>query len=118
MAKLYYYCAVPAIYIGPVNVTVEYSDDLTAIFTCNAFGGVGAALKFMWETDSPAGLNENSQRQYALPADDSTTSEIATNILSLEDRDGSFRCKVRYDDPSDTTFEESEEAYLSIGKYK
>ena len=71
-----------------MNMTLEYSDDdLTATFTCTAFGGDGAMLVFTWSaTDSTAGLDIYSQSETLNP-DYSTTSTITTNTLTLADRD-------------------------------
>ena len=47
-----------------MDVTLEYSDDdLTATFTCTAFGGDGAMLDFTWLITSDSGLDIPSQRE-------------------------------------------------------
>ena len=77
-------------------MTLEYSDTLTATFTCTAFGGDGAVLDFTWSSPgSPSGLNFPSEAEN-VNADNSTTSSITTNTLGLSDRGGSFSCDVMY----------------------
>ena len=93
-----------------MDITLEYSDDLTATFTCTAFGGDGAMLVFTWSTDSPAGLNTSSQRETLNP-DNSVTSTI-TNTLTLTDRDSEYTCTVIYDGSS---FGNEETATIIIG---
>ena len=96
-------------------MTLEYSDDdLTATFTCTAFGGDGAMLDFTWsDTDSPAGLDISSQSQILNP-DNSVTSTITTNTLTVGDSGSEYSCDVMYQGGS----EESEAmATLNIGEY-
>ena len=94
-------------------MTLEYSDDLTATFTCTAFGGDGAMLVFTWSaTDSPAGLNTSSQMETLNP-DNSITSTITTNTLTLADRDSEYTCTVVYDG---NLLGNEETATISIGK--
>ena len=93
-------------------MTLEYSDNLTATFTCTAFGGVGAMLVFTWLTNSPAGLDMPSQRETLNP-DNSTTSTITTNTLTLADRDSEYTCSVVYDGSS---LGNEVTATISIGK--
>ena len=108
-----YITAVPAILTGPMNVTLEYSDDLTATFNCTAFGGDGAMLVFTWSaTDSLAGLNISSQMETLNP-DNSTTSTITTNTLTPDDRDSMYTCVVVYNGSLD---ESMETATLDIGE--
>ena len=106
---------VPAILTGPMDVTLEYSDDdLTATFTCTAFGGDGAMLDFTWfAVDSPAGLDTSSQRETLNP-DNSTTSTITTNILTVDDSGSEYTCDVRYQSGSEVS---DAMATLNIGKY-
>ena len=92
-------------------MTLEYSDDLTATFTCTAFGGDGAMLDFTWSTDSTAGLNTSSQSETLNP-DNSVTSTITTNTLTLADRDSEYTCTVIYDGSS---FVNEETATIIIG---
>ena len=94
-------------------MTLEYSDDLTATFTCTAFGGDGAMLVFTWSApDSTAGLDISSQRETLNP-DNSITSTITTNTLTLADRDSMYTCAVAYDGSS---VENEETATISVGK--
>ena len=103
---------VPAILTGPMDMTLEYSDDLTATFTCTAFGGDGAMLVFTWSTDSTAGLDTSSQGETLNP-DNSITSTITTNTLTPHDRDSIYTCMVTYDGSS---VENEETATISVGK--
>ena len=96
-----------------MDVTVEYSDTLTASFSCTAFGGNGTTieLEFAWSTNSGSGLNSASQADMDNP-DGSITSTISTNILELSDRGSEYTCDVSYSGSS----EESEDsATLTIG---
>ena len=93
-------------------MTLEYSDDLTATFTCTAFGGDGAMLVFTWSApDSTAGLDTSSQRETLNP-DSSITSTITTNTLTLADRGSEYTCTVIYDGSS---FGNEETATIIIG---
>ena len=93
-------------------MTLEYSDDLTATFTCTAFDGDGAMLVFTWsDTNSVAGLDISSQSETLNP-DNSTTSTITTNTLTLADRDSEYTCTVIYDGSS---FGNEETATIIIG---
>ena len=78
-------------------MTLEYSDDdLTVTFNCTAFGGDGAMLDFIWSaTDSPAGLDISSQME-TLNQDNSTTSTITTNTLTVDDSGSEYTCDVMY----------------------
>lgn len=104
---------VPAIQQEPVDMTLEYRDGLTATFTFTAFGGDGAMLIFDWSaSDSDAGLNLDSENE-TTNINGSITSTIATNTLTLRDRESRFTCEVRYimtTSPVRTT------ATLNIGK--
>lgn len=96
-----------------------YRKDLTATFTCNAFGGDGIELEFLW---SPDQVNLTSITTSVDPVDNSTTSTIRTNVLTADDRGREFMCQVRYavPDPNlsgDAMYEQSEIATIpSIGK--
>ena len=120
------FASVPAILNepGPVDINLVYSDNLTAVFTCNAFGGDGAMLDFQWSiinSDSTlAVLDQNSdtvsQREEINEEDNSTTSEVIINV-TLADRGNIYACQVRYS-RDDATFGMPETAtILSIGKY-
>ena len=101
---------VPAILSGPVNMTLEYSDDLTATLTCTAFGGNDAVLDFAWySANSAAEVNVTSERETLNP-DNSTTSTITP---TLDDRESEYTCYVEYAGSSDGN---QETATLSIGK--
>ena len=102
---------VPAILSGPMDLTLEYSDDLMATFYCTAFGGIGAEIEFSWSTtNSRTGFSSFVE---TLNADNSTTSTATTNILSLQDREGEYECAVYY---NGSIYENVETAILSIGK--
>ena len=106
--------SVPAIRRGPVNTSLTYNDHLTASFSCNAFGGDGNELEFVWSTTSSSGLNDTSETTFIDPMDNSTTSEIHTNILSVSDRGSVYMCRVRYADASTLGNPESA-TIISIG---
>ena len=96
-----------------MNITLEYSDDLTATFTCTAVGGDGVMLVFTWSApDSTAGLNTSSQSETLNP-DNSITSTITTNTLTVDDRDSEYTCNVAYDGSS---LGNEETATITIGK--
>ena len=113
ISEILVFVIVPAIVSGPMDMTIEYSDDLTATFTCTAFGGNDTVLVFTWsQAGSPAGLNMTSERETLNP-DNSTTSTITTNTLSLADRGSQYVCDVEYDGSSEGN---DAEATLNIGK--
>ena len=94
-------------------MTLEYSDDLTATFTCTAFGGDDAVLVFTWsDTNSTAALNASSQSE-TLNSNNSVTSTITTNTLTLADRDSEYTCTVVYEG---TLPKNEEKANITIGK--
>ena len=94
-------------------MTLEYSDTLTATFTCTGFGGDGAMLDFTWSpTDSPSGLNLASEAEN-VNADNSTTSTITTNTLGLGDRGSRVTCDVMYEGETDNS---EDFGTLNIGK--
>ena len=95
-------------------MTLEYSDDdQTATFTCTAFGGDGAMLNITWVTNSASGFNTSSQME-TLNSDNSTTSTITTNTLTVDDSGSEYTCDVMYQGGSD---ESDATATLNIGKY-
>ena len=95
-------------------MTLEYSDDdLTATFTCTAFGGDGAMLVFIWLTNSATGFNTSSLRETLNP-DNSTTSTITTNTLTVDDSGSDYTCDVMYQGGSGVS---DATATLNIGKY-
>lgn len=106
---------VPAILVGPEDMVVEYSDVLTATFTCTAFGGDGAQLVFTWTHMGGTGLNDTSKVEVE-NSDNSTTSTITTFSLSLSDRGNSYTCDVAY--ASDPSEEDEASATLNIGEYR
>ena len=75
-------------------MTLEYSDTLTAIFTCTAFGGDGALLVLHW---SPASTFDTSSQMEERNQDNSTTSTITTNPLTLSERGDTYTCGVEYE---------------------
>ena len=95
-------------------MTLEYrDDDLTATFTCTAFGGDGAVLDFTWSAaDSVAGLDISSERETLNP-DNSTTSTITTNTLTVDDSGSEYTCDVMYQGGSEVS---EAMATLYIGK--
>ena len=96
--------------MGPVDMTLEYSDTLTATFTCTAFGGDGALLVFHWTLAS--GFDTSSQMQ-EMNSDNSTTSTITTNPLTLSERGDTYTCGVEYVGGS---FDSDSEAVVNIGE--
>ena len=96
------------------DVTVEYKDDLTASFTCTAFGGDNEELVFTWITPNDATNFDANTQVETLNADNSTTSTIITLPLSLSDRMQVYACDVAYDGFPDRDAESS--ATLNIGK--
>ena len=96
--------------MGPVVMTLEYSDTLTATFTCTAFGGDGAQLVFHW---SPASTFDTSSQMEERNQDNSTTSTITTNPLTLSERGDTYACGVEYDGGSSDSYSE---AVVNIGE--
>ena len=74
-------------------MTLEYSDTLTATFTCTAFGGDGAMLEFEWPILGSAVVESQTE---TVNADNSTTSSVTTEPLDLDDRGSVITCDVRY----------------------
>ena len=105
---------VPAI-LSVKDVTVEYSDSLTASFSCNAFGGNNSAINIdLIPPSGSSGLNESS-RTVMTNGDGSTTLTISTNQLTLADRGSEYTCDVSYQGaPSEQDNEDL--AILYIGK--
>ena len=96
--------------MGPEDMILEYSDVLTATFTCTAFGGDNVELMFNW---SPTGaFNGDSLKQMINPNDNSTTSTITTDPLTLNDRGETYSCNVEYD----LNRRNAEAATLAIGE--
>ncbi|CAI8037869.1 Tyrosine-protein kinase-like otk, partial [Geodia barretti] len=81
--------------MGPEDMILEYSDVLTATFTCTAFGGDDAPLAIDWLSQA-TGFNAIS-RIDGINADNSTTSSITTLPLSLSDRGSIYTCDVTYE---------------------
>ena len=104
---------VPAIQQGPVDMILEYSDDLTATFACTAFGGDDSTLQFDWdESYSNAGLNHDTELTIS-NTNNSVTSTITTNTLTLHDRGSEYVCEVEYQSGA---FANMNTATLNIGK--
>ena len=93
-------------------MTLEYSDDLTATFTCTAFGGNNSVLVLSWTHSAGASLNTDTESTTVNP-DNSTTSTITTDTLTVEDRGSEYTCDVTYDGSSSAN---EATATLSIGK--
>ena len=101
--------------MGPVDVTLEYRDVLTASFTCTAFGGDSSQLIITWISASGiTGYNASSNIEIQ-NSNNSTTSRITTLPLSLSDRGSRYTCDVAY--ASDPAEEVEASATLNIGKY-
>ena len=111
-AHFHTFYTVPVILSGPMNVILEYSDNVMATFTCTAFGGSGSEIEFYWSTvythTTFISIDET------LNADNSTTSTATTTIISLQDREGLYRCSVYYS--GHFLVFNTEIAILSIGK--
>ena len=96
-----------------MDMTLEYSDnDFTASFTCTALGGDDAMLVFTWLTNSASGLNLFSQSETINP-DNSTTSTITTNTLTMDDSGKEYTCDVIYQGGSEVS---DAKATLIIGE--
>ena len=95
-----------------MDVTLEYSDDLTATFTCTAFGGDNSVLVLSWTHSAGASLNADTENTTVNP-DNNYTSTITTDTLTLDDRGNEYVCHVEYDGGSE---ENVATATLSIGK--
>ena len=80
--------------MGPEDMILEYSDVLTATFTCTAFGGNDAPLDIDWLSQATG--FDLSSRTDVINADNSTTSSITTDPLSLSDRGSMYTCDVAY----------------------
>ena len=91
-------------------MTLEYSDTLTATFTCTAFGGDGAQLVFAW---TPASTFVSDSQMQQMNQDNSTTSTITTNPLTLSDRGETHTCEVEYEGSSSDS---ESEAVVNIGE--
>ena len=100
----------------PEDMILEYSDVLTATFTCTAFGGDDAPLTIDWQPQGAGATRFNiSSRTDVINADNSTTSSITTLPLSLSDRGETYICDVTYESaPSD---DNEAPATVDIGEY-
>ena len=96
------------------DVTVAYSDDLTATFTCTAFGGVNEDLVFTWIAPNDATDFDDDTQVETLNADNTITSTITTLPLQLSDRMQIYTCDVAYD--SFPNRDNESFATLNIGK--
>ena len=113
---------VPEILEGPINVILRYADDLTTTFTCTGFGGDDVDLFFEWSPSMK--LNISSQTE-VVNDNNITISQISTNILTLEERQREYMCRVRYKELRDpgtlvhpsVHLSPPESAILNIGKY-
>ena len=95
---------------------LEYTDVLTATFTCTAFGGNDAPLEIDWLAEATGFNTSSSSRTDVINADNSTTSSITTLPLSLSDRGSMYTCDVTYEGaPDDPDTETS--ATVDIGEY-
>ena len=116
LLSLIQYHSVPAI-LSVMDVTVEYSDSLTASFSCNAFGGNNSAINIdlIPPTSGSSGLINESSRTVMTNPDGSTTLTISTNQFTLADRGSEYTCDVSYQGaPSGQDNEDF--AMLYIGK--
>ena len=97
------------------NVTVEYSDSLTASFSCNAFGGNNSAIDIdLIPPSGSSGLNQSS-RTVMTNQDGSTTLTISTNQLTLDDRGSEYTCDVSYQGaPSEQDNEDVAMLYIGM----
>ena len=100
---------VPAILNGPEDVVLEYSDNLTATFSCTAFGGNESEINIAWATEIP---DELQPPQEAVNPDGSITSIVTTNILNLSNRGSEYTCSVSYSGDSEVN---EDFATLSLG---
>ena len=89
-------------------MTLEYSDTLTATFTCTAFGGDGAQLEFEWTPENA--FDSSPETEDTNP--DNSTSTVTTNPLTLSER-GDIICEVDYTGASSQS---QSSAVLNIGK--
>ena len=107
---------VPAIVMGPVNMTIDPTHPPHyATFSCTAFGGNGILLNFTWSSNhSSAGLNISSQIE-TVTTNGSTSSSIPTNTLSLEDDGSQYTCTVSYIGQTDAY--NTATGSLSVGEY-
>ena len=101
-----------------MNVTLEYSDNLTASFTCTAFGGSGTDIVFLWYiTNLYDGGPQNDFNSIVeiFNADNSITSTATTSTLSVGTVANIFDilCCVHY---NGSNAEHCEEAIMNIGK--
>ena len=101
--------------MGPEDMILEYSDVLTATFTCTAFGGNDAPLAIAWVTQAGVTALNISSKTEDINADNSTTSSITTLPLLLSDRGSMHTCDVAYASaPGDVT---DASATVDIGEY-
>ena len=94
-------------------MTLEYSDDLTATFSCTTFGGNNSVLVLSWTHSAGASLNADTEST-TVNSDNSYTSTITTDTLTLGARGSEYICEVEYDGSSE---ENEATATLSIGKF-
>ena len=96
LLSLIQYHPVPAI-LSMMDVTVEYSDSLTASFSCNAFGGNNSAINInLTPPSGSSGIINESSRSVMNNPDGSTSLTISTNQLTLADSGGEYTCDVSY----------------------
>ena len=103
-----------------MDLTLEYRDDLTATFTCTAFGGSGVEIEFSWYIISRIfGTQQNgfNSTVETFNGDNSITSTATTDILPVWDIiwENFFEiiCCVNFNVSDD---EHCESANISIGK--
>ena len=96
-----------------MDMTLEYSDDLTASFTCTAFGGNNSVLVLSWTHSVGTSFNTDTENTIVNPDDNSYTSTITTDTLTLGDRGSQYSCDAEYDGSSSAN---EATATLSIGK--
>ena len=96
-----------------MDMTLEYSDDLTATFSCTAFGGNNSVLVLSWTHSVGANFNTDTESTTINPDDNTYTSTITTDTLTLDDRGSEYTCDAEYDGSSSAN---EATATLSIGK--
>ena len=102
-----------------MNVTLEYSNDLMATFTCTAFGGYYTEIEFVWSAEDLQNYSI-STFEYVNSVDYSTTSIVTMTIHSTNNRRSQHSCCVHYNhyyDYDQSSFAENcETATINIGK--
>ena len=102
-----------------MNVTLEYSNELMATFTCTAFGGYYSEIEFVWSAEDVQNYSI-STFEYVNSVDYSTTSIVTMTIHSTNNRRSQYSCCVYYKYDYyyyQSSFDENcETATINIGK--